>query len=58
MINKDLIAIERRKKNCSKCGREILTGQHYAKSVIDGSVTCSTCDTGVLVKGDLLFFPD
>lgn len=50
--------IKKGKITCSECGRVIPIGEFYSKSVIDGSITCSMCDKGVLVKGDLLFFPN
>jgi DNA-directed RNA polymerase subunit RPC12/RpoP len=43
---------------CSICGRKIPSGEFYSKSIITGKITCSNCDNGVLVKGDLLFSID
>ncbi len=54
---KDL-ALQKGKSICSMCGKKIPSGEYYSKSIISGKITCSNCDKGVLVKGDLLFFPN
>ena len=54
---KDL-ALKKGKSTCSICGKKIPLGEFYSKSIISGKITCSNCDKGVLVKGDLLFFPN
>jgi len=54
---KDL-TLQKGKSTCSICGKKIPLGEFYSKSIISGKITCSNCDKGVLVKGDLLFFPN
>ena len=54
---KDL-ALQKGKSTCSICGKKIPLGEFYSKSIISSKIICSNCDKGVLVKGDLLFFPN
>ncbi len=54
---KDL-ALHKTKSICSACGKKIPLGEFYSKSIITGKIACSNCDKGVLVKGDLLFYPN
>jgi DNA-directed RNA polymerase subunit RPC12/RpoP len=44
------------KSTCSLCERKIPSGEYYSKSIITGKISCSNCDKGILIKGDLLFF--
>ena len=55
--NKDSI-LKKKNITCSICGRNIPSGEFYSKSIINEKITCSYCDKGVLIKGDLLFFPN
>ncbi len=50
--------LKKNKLTCSKCGRNIPSGEFYSKSIISGKITCFDCDKGILIKGDLLFFPN
>ena len=54
---KDL-GIQKGKSICSVCGKKIPPGEYYSKSIISGKITCTNCDKAVLVKGDLLYFPN
>ena len=51
-------SIVKKKSICSICGKKIHSGEFYSTSIITGKITCSDCDKGVLIKGDLLYFPN
>lgn len=44
---------------CSKCKREIQSGEFYVRSILSGELTCSYCeDNRILIQGDNFFSID